>query len=484
MGAPDIVARFEREVRTALETARLTGMRLVVAVSGGPDSLAMLYALHRLQDELGLTLHAAHLDHRLRGVDSAADADFVAKTCAKLDIDCTVESEDVSAFQREHRLSLEEAAREVRYRFLAHVVEQVGANAVATGHTSDDQIETVLMNIVRGGGLRGLRGMIFTSRRRIDGIDITILRPLLNLSKQDTITYCEALDLVPRSDDSNLSTEMTRNRIRLELVPLLRELNPAIGDAVLRLSRNADEAIRFVDKAVDKAWSEVISTEGSGIHIDREKFRGLDAAVRSFLLFRALSQVKGEARGIERVHVEDVTRSVLNSPGTQLHLPDGLRLAVEQRSALLYMEDDARVITPFDASPLPVPGVTTVDGWRITTERLDTSSGNCPRYEVERPPERFVERFGQAVDVASLQVRSRLPGDRFQPLGMTGTKKLKDFMIDEKVPTFQRDSVPLIVTSQGIAWVVGWRIAEWAKVDPADRECLEIRIERVTVQTP
>ncbi len=444
----------------------------------------MLYALHRLQDELGLTLHAAHLDHRLRGADSAADADFVAMTCAKLGIDCTVETQDVSAFQREHRLSLEEAAREVRYRFLAHVVEQVGADAVATGHTSDDQVETVLMNIVRGGGLRGLRAMLHASKRRVDGINIPILRPLLNLSKQDTIAYCEALDLDPRFDDSNLSMEMTRNRIRLELVPLLRELNPAIGDAVLRLSRNADEAIAFVDKAVDAAWSEVIFTEGSGIRIDRQEFRGLDAAARAFLVIRALSQVKGEARGIERVHVEDMIRSVLNSPGAKLHLPDGLRLAVEQRSALIYVEDDARVTTPFDATPLAVPGVTTVGGWRITTERLDTSSGNCPRYEVERPPERFVERFGQAVDVASLQVRTRLLGDRFQPLGMTGTKKLKDFMIDEKVPTSQRDSVPLIVTSQGIAWVVGWRIAEWAKVDAADRECLEIRVERITVQTP
>ncbi|MDE2821989.1 MAG: tRNA lysidine(34) synthetase TilS, partial [Chloroflexota bacterium] len=145
MGALDIVTRFEREVRTAVEAAQLTGKRLVVAVSGGPDSLAMLYALHRLQDDLDLTLHIAHLDHELRGEDSAADADFVAQTCAKLGVDCTVQTADVPAFQREHRMSLEEAAREARYGFLANVAERVGANAIALGHTSDDQIETVLM---------------------------------------------------------------------------------------------------------------------------------------------------------------------------------------------------------------------------------------------------------------------------------------------------------------------------------------------------
>lgn len=478
MGAPSIVARFEREVRTAVETGHLTGKRLVVAVSGGPDSLAMLYALHRLQDELGLALHVAHLDHGLRGEHSTADADFVVQTCAKLGVDCTVEAADVPAFQREHRMSIEEAAREARYGFLARVAEKVGVAAVVTGHTSDDQIETVLMNFIRGSGLRGLRGMLPTSQRRIDGIDVTILRLLLNLSKQDTIAYCEALDLLPRFDESNLSTEMMRNRVRLELLPLMREMNPAFGDAVLRLSRNAEDALAVLDKAVDAAWSDAVAEEGKIIRIDREKFRALDGPVRTHLIIRVLSQVKGEARGIERVHIEEATRAVLESPGTQLHLPDGLRLAVEQRSAVIYAKCDARVTTSFDPSSLTVPGVTTVGEWRITTQRIETSLGKSPRYEVEQSPERFVERFGCAVDIASLKVRTRLKGDRFQPLGMSGTKKLKDFMIDDKIPNSTRDSVPLIVTSRGIAWVVGWRIAEWAKVDDDDRDCLEITVER------
>ena len=478
MGALDIVTRFEREVRTAVEAAQLTGKRLVVAVSGGPDSLAMLYALHRLQDDLDLTLHVAHLDHRLRGEDSAADADFVAQTCAKLGVDCTVQTADVPAFQREHRMSLEEAAREARYGFLANVAERVGANAIALGHTSDDQVETVLMNIIRGSGLRGLRGIASVSKRSIAGNDTTLFRPLLNLSKQDTTTYCEARNLAPRSDVSNLSTEMTRNRVRLELLPLMREMNPAFGDAVLRLSRNAEDALAVVDKAVDAAWSDAVAEEGKIIRIDREKFRALDGPVRTHLIIRALSQVKGDAQGVERVHIEDATRAVLHSPGTQLHLPDGLRLSVEQRSAVIYAGDGVFAATSFDPSSLTVPGVTKAGEWRITTERVAISSGNGLCDEGEHSPERFVERFGCAVEVASLQVRSRLPGDRFQPLGMTGTKKLKDFMIDEKIPTSRRDSVPLVVTSQGIAWVVGWRIAEWAKVGDHDRECLEIRIER------
>ena len=478
MGAPDIVTRFEGDVREALEAAQLTGRRLVVAVSGGPDSLALLYALHRLRDELGLALHVAHLDHRLRGQDSAADAEFVAQTCAKLGIDCTVENVDVLAFRREHRMSLEEAAREVRYRFLANVAEQVGAEAVVLGHTSDDQVETVLMNVIRGSGLRGLRGMMPVSKQRIAGSDLTLFRPLLNLPKQDTIAYCEALDLTPRADESNRSMEMTRNKVRLELLPLLREMNPAFGDAILRLARNANEALAVVEGAVDAAWSEAVSQVGESICIDRERFFELDAALRSHLVIRALAHVKGDTQGIERIHVDDAVNAVIESSGSQLHLPGGLLLIVEQRSALIYAGDKAFAAASFDVSPLAVPGVTTVGEWRFTTERLKTPSAYRPRDESEQSPREFVERFGRAVDIPSLAVRTRLRGDRFQPLGMAGTKKLKDFMIDEKIPNSLRDSVPLIVTSRGIAWVVGWRIAEWAKVDNDDRECLEIRVER------
>lgn len=477
MGVPDIVTQFEREVSAAVEAAHLTGKRLVLAVSGGPDSLAMLYALHRLQEALGLTLHAAHLDHGLRGEHSTADADFVAQTCAKLGIGCTVDDADVTAHQRRHRMSLEEAAREVRYGFLAREAERVGANAIALGHTSDDQVETVLMNFIRGSGLRGLRGMMPTSRRIIGDIDTTLFRPLLNLSKQGTISYCEALDLNPRFDVSNLSRDMTRNRIRLELLPLLRQMNPAFGDAVLRLSRNADDALAVINNAVDAAWSQVISAEGTAIRIDREKFRALDGPVRTHLIIRALSQVKEDAQGIERVHIEDATQAVLGTPGTNLHLPDGLRLDVEQQEAIIHMGGDSLITSSFSASSLAVPGVTTVGEWRITIERIEIPSDNSPCDEGGQSG--FTERFGSAVGMVSLKVRSRLPGDRFQPLGMAGTKKLKDFMIDEKIPNSQRDSVPLIVTSRGIAWVVGWRIAEWARVDKDDRECLEIRVERV-----
>jgi tRNA(Ile)-lysidine synthase len=225
MPAHDIVFRFEHEIKSAVENAGLIGKRLVIAVSGGPDSLAMLYAFQSANDDLNLTLHVGHLDHQLRGDDSVADAEFVAETSEKLGVACTVETADVLGFQKDHRLSLEAAAREVRYGFFARLAQQVSADAIALGHTSDDQVETVLMHIIRGSGLQGLRGIQQLSRRRIDRADVTLFRPILNLSKQDTVDYCRTLSLEPRLDESNSSVQLTRNKVRHELVPLLEEVN-------------------------------------------------------------------------------------------------------------------------------------------------------------------------------------------------------------------------------------------------------------------
>ena len=478
MDASDTITRFESEVRRAAEAANITGSRLIVAVSGGPDSLAMLHALHRIRYELLLDLHVAHLDHRLRGVHSTADAEFVATTCAGLAIECTVDSVDVLAFQEKRRMSLEEAAREARYDFLTRTANREGANAIALGHTADDQAETIVMNIIRGSGLGGLRGMLPKSTRRLSGSDITLFRPLLNLSKDDTLRYCEALGISPRIDESNNSREMTRNRIRLELLPMLREFNPEIVASLQRLSQNAEDALDVVNLAVDSAWAQAVKEEKDCIRIDREEFRKLDEQLRSHLMLRALSKAKRDALGIERVHVQDAMKAVSDSSGSMLHLPGGLRLAVEQVSAYLYLEDAyasmQHAIPLRGISPIGIPSETVVGEWRFTTDRISTASGSPMPSDTDV----FVERFGGNVDVASLGVRCREPGDRFQPLGMSGTKKLKDFMIDEKVPSSHRDGVPLVVTSQGIAWVVGWRIAEWAKVEGLDRECLQITVER------
>ncbi len=195
------------------------GQKLVVAVSGGPDSVCLLHILFKLRGELDIGLHIAHLNHQLRGKESDADAAYVGELARKLGVTATIEARNVKSYRTQHRLSLEEAAREVRYSFLAEVAAAVKAERVAVGHTASDHVETILMHLIRGSGTGGLRGLLPLTRWRSPGTGITIIRPLLELTREETAAYCRHHRLCPRTEASNLSPEMFRNSIRQKLLP-------------------------------------------------------------------------------------------------------------------------------------------------------------------------------------------------------------------------------------------------------------------------
>ncbi|MCH7787615.1 MAG: tRNA lysidine(34) synthetase TilS, partial [Chloroflexi bacterium] len=341
------VTRLHRHVRSALERSGLTsGKLLVVAVSGGPDSLALLYSLHSLKDELGLRLHGAHLNHKLRGDASDSDARFAAETFRGLGIAFTLEEADVAAFRQQHKLSLEEAAREVRYAFLARVAAEQHADAIALGHTSDDQAETVLMHIIRGSGLTGLRGMETVTRRVFDGKETALIRPMLQVSRKETLAYCRALELEPRQDESNLSLEFGRNRVRLELIPMLEQYNPAVRDALVRLSHSASQDMAYIQGQVDKVWRDVVSETQNCVTLNKNAFARLEPAIQGHLLRRAVSHAKGDLEDVEQNHVDDMARLMTGRAGRSLDLPGGLRFSVGYAEATL---------APAEQDPCPLP---------------------------------------------------------------------------------------------------------------------------------
>ena len=497
------VVRLESHVKRALEECGLTGgPRLVVAVSGGPDSLAMLFSLHRLSAELELRLHGAHLDHALRGASSEQDARSVSETFHRLGIGCTTERVDVAAFRENHHLSLEAAAREVRYRFLARVAAQQRADAVAVGHTADDQAETVLMHIVRGTGLTGLRGMERLARRSLRGNDMVLVRPLLQASREETESYCRALEMEPLLDESNTSVEPTRNRIRLELLPALQQYNPSIKEALLGLSSSAARDADYLDGQAESVLREAARIGPGYVALRRRAFNRLDPALGARVLRRAVGHLKGDVDGLERRHVEDMLKLMSGPVGRTLHLPRGVRFTVGYEEAKLATADG---VPPLPAAldgehRMKVPGETVLPGWRVTATILDggpeelaelfqrKAQAHSTGTGAERAPAEFEPALRRGpgglravldLDAVGdeLHVRSRRPGDRFQPLGMSSRKKLKDFMVDAKIPRAFRDWVPLVLSPEGIAWVVGWRIADWAKVRDRDRRLLEIEFE-------
>jgi tRNA(Ile)-lysidine synthase len=445
------------------------GEKLVVAVSGGADSVCLLHILANLQ--LKIKLHIAHLNHQLRGADSDADAEYVADLARKLGIPCTIEKRGVKGYQKEQRLSLEEAAREVRYRFLAEVAKSVGAERVAAGHTKDDHIETILMHLIRGSGTRGLRGLQPSTLWQSGAESLIIVRPLLEISHQQTEEYCRQHNLAPRLDASNLSLSPLRNRVRQQLMPLLESYNPAVAEALLRTGRIADDDISFLDKEVSRLWKKVIRQEGKSLVLDKAEFEPLAPALKRYLLRASVERLLGSAKDVEMRHIEEMMSLTTKPAGKRLNLPGGLNFSVEYDRYLLTPDLSAlSPLPPLEGEfPLNIPGETKLPGWRVEAAVVE-------RREMGEKDD-FTAYFDLAKSGDRLTVRTRKRGDRFQPLGLAQPKKLGEFMIDAKIPQAWRGRVPLVCSGEQILWVVGWRLGERAKVSAETKRVLRLRFE-------
>ena len=444
-------------LRRVEETIRRYGMIspgevVVAAVSGGPDSVALLYALYWLRGKLDISIHVAHLDHMFRGEESAGDAEFVGKICAELGLPATIESRDVPAFIRETGLSEEEGARIVRYRFLEEVAERVGSGKVATGHTATDQAETVLMRLLRGSGLRGLSGIPPVRRGKV-----TFIRPLIRISRREIEELLKAEGIPFRIDSSNLKPVYTRNRIRLELMPLLREFNPRIEEILARAGEISAEEDELMERlAIEKLGELALERKEGFVRLRGDELAGLPVALRRRVVRAAVREVKGDLLNIDFDHIESILDLISSpNPNLKLDLP-GLR-AERRYSELIITSEPEGGISEYEYR-LPIPGEVEIPeaGLKLIAEVHE-----------ERPP------MPKNPDAALLDydklspplvVRNRRPGDRFRPLGMKGSKKVKDFFIDIKLPLPERDRVPILVSGGQIAWIVGHRIDDRFKV--------------------
>jgi len=451
------------------------GEKLLVGVSGGPDSVCLLHLLYQLGETLGLSLHVVHLDHRLRGADSDADARYVLRLAQSLGVEATVEGRDVLAYKKEHRLSLEEAARRVRYDFLAEVARSLGARRIALGHTADDQVETILMHLVRGSGVAGLRGMqpITRWRARASGASLIVIRPLLEVSREETEAYCKAHDLEPRTDFSNYSLDYARNRLRYELLPLLQSLNPNVKAALLRTAGTAADELSFFEEQLSLVWDRVVREQPNGLLLDARQALSLHPALLRHLLRRMVEELLGDLTDIEATHIEKMM-AVLSKPvGKRLSLPRGLVFSVGYDSCLLSLGSPASCPFPLLEGEhwLDLGAETLLPGWRVRSRII-------PHLPEKADSDSFKAYLDLDQAGEEILVRQRRAGDRFQPLGMEKPKKLQDFMVDAKIPRGWRDCVPLVCSPKQILWVVGWRIDNRAKVTAETKRVLCIEFER------
>ena len=496
---------LERQVANALLRAGYSGgdHTLVVAVSGGPDSSALVHSLYRLKDEHHLRLHVAHLNHNFRGEEAYADARFVSALAQDLELDATVEERDVLTYQRaRHISSFEQAAREIRYAFLAEVAERTGAVAVTTGHTADDVAETVLLHILRGAGIHGLRGMTELSPWPWYGRQLRLFRPLLRVTKADTLSYCDALGQQYRNDSGNYMPRFTRNRLRHDLLPqLASEYNPKVRESLVRLARTAALELDYMEGEISRLWPQVAAERDGAVVFDRSALTSLHPALQVLLLRKAYAFVTGNTSRLEERHLGDMAELARGKGSDRsLDLPGGLKFHRSRNH--LQLSKDVGLPYPFprldeeyhlSLPSLGEPEKTSLAGpWRVTLLLIESSGidlGSNLSAPARDPANSASEHnsWSTYMDPRALgewlRVRVRLPGDRFQPLGMEGKKKLQDFFTDDKVPKEWRDRVPLMVAQQGIAWVVGYRIAHWARVQPSPispEPVIKVTFERAT----
>jgi tRNA(Ile)-lysidine synthase len=449
-------------VQQAITTHRLLepGETVVVAVSGGADSMVLLHCLLRLRGPWSLKLSVAHFDHRLRE-NSRQDALFVERVGASWGLPVTIES-----WVREGRRdrSLQSEARGARYRFLDAVASRAGATKIALGHHRDDQAETVLLHLFRGSGLRGLRGML----PRSDG---RLIRPLLGIGRDEIEAYVKAHKLSFVEDPSNQDLRYRRNRLRWRLLPLLeREYNPAVARGLARMAALVAEDEAYLDAVARESLKGLGDIEGDQIRLGLSALRAYAPAIRRRILERAIRSVAPGAY-LTASHLEAVDG--LTAPGGSgaALLPQNLRAWRSHGFLVLGRRRPGGHSSPVRVE-LPVPGEVRIPGWGV---RVEAALQTVPMIDLRAAGSARAYVDWEQV-VPPLEVRSWKSGDRFRPLGLEGSKKLQDFFVDAKVPREKRERVPIVTDQKGILWVSGFRIDERGRVGGATEQVLVLTL--------
>ena len=455
-----------------------SGDSVLVGVSGGPDSVTLLHVLHRLAPRLSIKLGVAHLNHGLRQKDSDRDADFVIALAGRLQLPCFLDKADVREVQRQQKLSLEEAARQARYNFYHRIAQDNRFNKIATAHHRNDNAELILMYLIRGSGRLGLAGIPPVR-------DEVIIRPLIRISRSEIIDFLnsEGLDYV--IDISNLDPRFLRNKIRSQLIPLLEDsYQPAITRVITRLAailRNEDEWIETVLKPIYQA--SVFDAKEDKIVLSIPKLKDIHSAACRRIIRTAIAGLKGDLRRISFKHIDAATKLISGPSDRSLDLPGRIKIKKEGDRLIFSKEkEDHRSSKHTVEAPA---GRSTPADYEYTIEKPGTIlikeiNRRIKFSEIDLKERLDFHRSGPAIaffDMESLSfpmvLRNFRPGDRFSPLGLGGTQKIKNYFINNKIPRSERSKHPLLVSAGRVVWIAGHRIDDTVKVVSSTQKVLK-----------
>lgn len=460
----------EREVEKFIRKHGMIGKGDVViaGVSGGADSVCLLFVLCALREELGFRVKVCHVHHGMRGAEADADEEYVRRLCGELGVPCRFFHKNVELIARKRKQSPEEAGRMVRREAFLTMCREDGGTKIATAHHRDDNVETVLLNMARGTGLKGLGGI-----RPVTG---SWIRPLLGLTREQTEQYLADRGISWCEDATNSGNDYTRNRIRHNVLPALEEqVNRGTAEHLDELSRQAQEIWDYLEQGADLAWEKcvkAVSRAGQALEIDKARFEQEMPAVQTQLLRRCIACVRGQEKDIGSVHVNAVSDLFKKQAGRKLDLPGGVRAERIYTGVCIRQSEESP--GAFEI-PLRVPGETVIPetGRRIVcrfVENADASSA------AEIPQKSYTKWFDYDIIEYSLSVRTRRSGDYFVIDDKGSRQKLKSFFVNEKIPREERDCMPLIADGTHILWIPGYRMSRAYHVSTRTEKILEIKI--------
>lgn len=457
------MSTFSEKVKSAVIELIAPGDRVLVAVSGGADSLALLYLLEQFSKDHGYELFVAHLNHLARGKESDEDAIFVENVSDQLSLPVFVDKIDVAGKKPFLKSSFQESARILRYQFLEKTLSAIEGNKIALGHTADDRIETVLMNLLRGTGLKGLAG--------IPEVRGHMIRPLLRCNRSEVEKFLDERNLVYRTDSSNNETKYLRNKIRHELIPFLKTFNREISGNLLTLAEIAQAEDQWMSEKTCELYDQLVTDRNGVLCFELAGFESQPLAMKRRLIRETFYRLSGSLREITALHVRQVLDLFTHARvGSLINLPGGVKVVGGYGTVSFSVSEDS-VLPEIDKSVrrLKIPGITSLaqPGIQLHARFVDTP---LPITIDHKQAYLDFEKTGE-----NIQVRFFQPGDRFVPLGMQGHKKVKSYFIDQKIPRQERPFIPILTNGDDdIIWVYGERISDLFRVAENTKKVLFI----------
>lgn len=445
------------------------GDKIIVAVSGGADSVVLLHLLKRLKDDYNLELIVAHLNHSIRKEEATRDASFVQSLASSNNLQYELGVSDVPALMTNEGLSLQVAAREARYNFFDRLRKKHKADKVALGHHMDDQVETVIIRLLRGAGTKGLKGM--------DSVrEEVYIRPLIDITRKEIEDYAKDQGLSFVTDSTNFKDIYLRNKVRNELLPFLeKNYNPNINEDIVRLSRLMKRDDEYLESAAEKHLKDLIEVDNEDvITVGLKPLLSIHEAIRTRVLRSLWQRLSGHTSGIYNYHIESILNLLeSDTPNSNIDLPSGIRFVREYGNVSFTKKTEDPPPSPFKHT-LNIPGVTVIPeaGMTLKGEVVEHSHENGIDFKTNKNKAFFdYDRLNFPIYVRGFE-----PGDRFIPFGMEGKKKVKDLFIDLKIPRFKRMTIPLLFSQDNIIWIVGLRRSEDAKVVRTTIKVLKLEI--------